>query len=198
MCIRDRLYPRKETVKPRIAPHRPTPIHLEEKVEREKNYLIQQGIIEPFDGPVEWCSSPVFVPKNDTEDIRITVNLRAVNRALENTHKPIPTVETLKSRFRGKTVFSKIDFKSAFSQIEISEESRKFLVFRIGRELFRYKRLTPGLMPASGEFMDAVWPQLRDISQVEMIHDDVIISGVDQEDHDAGLRAFLQRITELL
>ena len=45
--------------------------------------------------------------------------------------------------------------------------------------------------------MDAVWPQLCDISQVEMIHDDVIISGVDQEDHDKGLRAFLQRITEL-
>ena len=43
-----KLYPRKETVKPRIAPHRPTPIHLEEKVEKEKNYLIQQGIIEPF------------------------------------------------------------------------------------------------------------------------------------------------------
>ena len=192
-----KLYPRKGTVKPRIAPHKSTPIHLEEKVQKEKNYLIQQDIIEPFDGPVEWCSNPVFVPKPGTEDIRITVNLRAVNRALENTHKPIPNVETLKSRFKGKTVFTKIDFKSAFSQIEIAEESRKFLVFRIGRELYRYKRLAQGLMPASGEFMDAIWPQLRDIAQVEMIHDDVIISGTDQEDHDAGLRAFMQRITEL-
>ena len=160
------LYP-KENTKPRISPYRPVPVHLESKVEKEIEYMLENDIIEEVTGPVEWCSSLVIVPKPDSEEeIRVTVDLRAVNHCLQNTHKPIPSVETIKTKFNNKTVFSKMDFKSAFHQIEVDEESRKFLVFGAGNRLLRYKRMTMGLLPASGEFMDMVAPQFQDIEQV--------------------------------
>ena len=179
------------------APYRPIPVHLRKKVNDEIKFMVDQDIIEPVTGPVEWCSNPVIVPKPNSDDIRITVDLRAVNKSLQDTHKPIPSVEALKTTFHSKTIFSKMDFRSAFSQIEIEEKSRKFLVFRVENQLFQYKRMTMGLLPASGEFMNAIAPQFDDIKQVTMIHDDVIISGETQEDHDEGVRAFLQRTSDL-
>ena len=191
-----RLYP-KDNVKPRIAPYRPTPIHLKEKVDKEVDWMLKGDMIEEVTGPVEWCSNLVLVPKPGSDDIRVTADLRAVNHALQNTHKPIPSVETIKTKFKDKTVFSKLDFKSAFNQIEVEEDSRKFLVFRVDNRLFRYKRMTMGLLPASGEFMDMVAPQFEDIDQACMIHDDSTIAGVDQKDHDEGVRAFFKKADEL-
>ena len=187
----------KEGVKPRIAPYRPIPFHLVEKVEKELQWMLEQDIIEEYSGPVEWLSNLNIVPKPNPDEIRVTVDLRAVNNALQNTHKPIPSVETIKTKFNGKTVFSKLDFKSAFNQIEVDEESRKFLVFRAGNRLFCYKRMTMGLLPASGEFMDMVAPQFNHIDQACMIHDDSTVAGTGQADHDNGLRSFLKTADEL-
>ena len=190
------LYP-KDNVKPRIAPYRPVPVHLEARVNKEIDAMLKDDIVEEVTGPVEWCSNLVIVPKPETDEIRVVADLRAVNHCLQNTHKPIPSIETIKTKFSNKTVFSKIDFKSAFHQIEVDEESRKFLVFRVGDRLLRYKRMTMGLLPASGEFMDMVAPQFSDIEQSFMIHDDTTIAGLDQKDHDNGVRNFLQRADDL-
>lgn len=183
----------KPDAKPVVAPYRPIPFHLREKVDAEIQQMLKDDIIEPVDGPVEWISNPVIVPKSDPEQIRICCDLKAVNACLQDTRKPIPTVEELKTRFAGKCVFSKVDFRSAFSQIEIAPQSRHLLVFRIGEKLYRYKRMPMGVLPASGEFMDKVAPLFHDIPGVALIHDDGIISGATKEEHDKALERFLQR-----
>lgn len=54
-----------------------------------------------------------------------------------------------------------------------------------------------GVLPASGEFMSAVTPHYRDIEQVSLIHDDGIIAGRTEEEHDRALHAFLERTKQL-
>lgn len=188
---------RKPNVKPYIAPYRPIPFHLRQQVHEQIDGMLRDNIIEEFDGPVEYISNPVFVPKQEPGEIRVCCDLRVVNSHLEDTKKPIPTVESLKTRFAGKRFFSKIDFNSAFSQIEVEPESRKMLVFRVEDRLLRYKRMPMGILPASGEFMDAVAPEYAGIPQVALIHDDGIVSGQTEEEHDEALRAFLQKTMEL-
>ena len=51
-----------------------------------------------------------------------------------------------------------MDFKSAFWQIVIEEESRYLTVFHANDKLYRYKRLTMGLKPAQGELNTALKP----------------------------------------
>jgi hypothetical protein len=58
----------------------------------------------------------VLAPKEDG-GTRVTVDLRQVNKAIKKTNIPIPTAEEVRSQFAGNTVFSKIDFKSAFHQL---------------------------------------------------------------------------------
>ena len=61
---------------------------------------------------------------------------------------PIPRQEDIKAKLSGAKVFSKLDLKSAFWQLEIAEEARHLTVFHAGGKLLRYKRLVMGLKPA--------------------------------------------------
>lgn len=65
-----------EAIKPVAQTHRSVPVHLQMKVEKEINSLLEQDIIEPVSGPTPWISPIVAVPKRDTEDIRICVDMK--------------------------------------------------------------------------------------------------------------------------
>ena len=78
-------------------------------------------IIEQHHGLVTWQSNPVLVPKADGS-MRVTVALRNLNKALQDTHLPIPRVDDIIPMFTGKSIFSKLDLKTAFHQLELSED----------------------------------------------------------------------------
>ena len=85
------LYVKADT-KPVIQPPRPIPFHLQNDFNIEIQQMEDDGVIEDHVGPVTWLSNPVLVPK-PTGGLRITVDLRQLNKAIENTHLPIPRVE---------------------------------------------------------------------------------------------------------
>ena len=78
--------------------------------------------IEPHHGPVTWLSNPVLVSKADGS-MRVTVDLRNLNKALQDTNLPIPRVDDIMLMFTGKSIFSGLDLKTAFHQHELSEDS---------------------------------------------------------------------------
>ena len=80
--------------------------------------------------------------------MRVTVDLKNLNKALQDTHLPISRVDDIMPMFTGKSIFSKLDMKTAFHQVEQSEDSQILTVFRAGDSLMRYKRLTMGTLPA--------------------------------------------------
>ena len=80
--------------------------------------------------------------------------------------------------------FSKMDFKSAFWQIELDESSRYLTVFHTNDKGFTYKRLTMGIKPAyQGEFDVALKPIFASIDNVHLIHDDLIIATATMREH---------------
>ena len=135
-----------ETVSPVVQPARPVPFHLREKLNRELQTMEDNGIIEEHHGPAPWDSNLVVSPKGD--DIRVTVDMRNANKAIKMPHIPIPTPEEVRSRFAGYTIFSKLDFKSAFHQLKLDEPSKLMTVFHANGKLMRYSRLTMGSCPA--------------------------------------------------
>ena len=76
-----------------------------------------------------------------------------------------------------------MDFKSAFWQIALAEESRNLTVFHANDRLYRYKRLTMGMKPAQGELTVALRPIFANIKGAFLIHDDLILATVDTKDH---------------
>ncbi len=69
-------------VKPIVQPQRRIPFHVREKVTKELEKLEAAGIIEPVEGPTDWVSPIVIVPKKNSDDIRICVDMRQPNTAI--------------------------------------------------------------------------------------------------------------------
>ena len=70
----------------------------------------------------------VVVPKSDG-DIRIFVDMRRANEAIVRERHPIPTIEEVLYDLNGRTVFSKLDLKWGFHQIEREAESHEVTTF---------------------------------------------------------------------
>ena len=82
----------------------------------------KQGIIEPHTGLARWISNVVLAP-NDDGNIRVTVDMRQVNKEIKSTNLPISKIEDIKAKMAGNKVFSKLDFRSVFHQLHLAEES---------------------------------------------------------------------------
>ena len=171
-------------IKPVAEPPRRIPYHLKSRVDEVINEMLSYGVIEehPKGEHAPWVSNVVIAPKDDG-DIRITLDAKNVNKALMASNFPIPRQEDIKAKLSGAKVFSKLDLRSAFWQLEIAEEARYLTVFHSGGKLFRYKRLVMGLKPAQGELNAALQPLFAHLPQVHVIHDDIVIATETESEH---------------
>jgi hypothetical protein len=186
-----------DTVKPVVVPRRPIPYHLRDRVDSVIEEMLREGIIEPqpIDEPAPWVSAPCLVPKPDGS-IRITLDARNINKALEANNTPIPHMEEIKSKLFGAKYFSKMDLKSAYWQLELHPDARHLTVFECNGRLYRYKRLLMGVKPAQGELTMALQPIFSHIPDVYIIHDDLVIAAKTKKDHNRALEAVLEALSK--
>jgi hypothetical protein len=184
------------SVKPVASPARPVPYHLKERIRTEIDKMVAQDVIEehPPTEPAPWVSNAVIAPKSDGA-IRMTLDARNVNKAIQASNLPIPRQEDIKAKLSGAKVFSKMDFKSAFWQLELHPDSRYLTVFHANDKLYRYKRLTMGVKPAQGELNMALQPLFAHIPQAHLIHDDLIVATETDAEHHSAITAVMQAIT---
>ena len=83
-----------------------------------------------------------------------------------------------------------------FHQLEIEEESRHLTVFHGNGRLMRYRVLTMGSTPASGELTKALRPLFQHIKEVHVIHDDIIIATNNEDEQKRVLNQVLQIIED--
>ena len=165
------------SIKHVVVPPRSVPYHLKGKVSDAIENLLKEGVIEehPINDPSPWVSCAVIVPKTDGF-IRITLDARNVNKAIISTNQPIPEQEDIRAQLAGVRYFSKLDFKSAFWQLELHPDSRYLTVFHANDKLYQYTRLIMGVKPAQGELNAALKPIFARIPNVYLIHDDLIFA----------------------
>ena len=182
-----------EKIPPVACPNRPPPYHLQPLLDKEMDNLEQEGIVEDHEGPAPWISNLVLAPRDDG-GIRVTVDMREPNKAILSPGLPIPRAEDIRKEFVGCTVFSKLDFKTAFFQIKLDEKSRYLTVFQHKNKLKRFTRLTMGAKPASGELNKALRPIFSKIKGVHIIHDDLVIATETEEEHDRAIKEVVEAI----
>jgi hypothetical protein len=114
-------------VRPVAQRNRKTAFHLRPKVEKEIQKLLDQNIIEKIGNtgtPTPWVSPIVTPPKKNPEEIRVCVDMREANKAIIRERHLLPTVEELIHDLNNASVFSKIDLKAEYHQLELDEPSR--------------------------------------------------------------------------
>ena len=182
--------------KPVATPPRSIQYNLCDQASRVIQDMINQDIIgeHPIDPPAPWVSNIVIKPKSD-RSLRMTLDARNVNKAIIPTNQPIPRYEDIKSKLAGCTLFSKMEFKPAFWQIELEDSSRYVTVFHANDKLYRYKRLTMDIKPAQGELNVALKPIFMYIENINLIHDDLIIATGTVSEHIAAIREVKEAIS---
>jgi hypothetical protein len=135
-------------VKPVAQRARNIPYGLQSKVEKKLDELERQGIIEKVKGPAKWASPLVVVPKPNG-DIRMCTDMRKANEAIVRGKFPIPTVDDILHEINGSEVFSKLDLKYGYHQLELEEKSREITTTVTHKGHYRYTRLIFGMNNAS-------------------------------------------------
>lgn len=171
------------------------PYSLREKVGEQLDDLESQDIIEKVNSPTPWVSPVIIVPKSNG-DIRLCVDMRQANAAIIRERHPIPTVDEILYNVNGSEVFSKLDLRSGYHQIELEESSREITTFVTYKGLYRYKRLMFGISSAPEKYQQVISQVFHDCEGVQNISDDIVIHGRDKAEHDKRLCKALQRIKE--
>ena len=151
------------------------------KIEEKLVELEELDIIKKVDSPTAWVSPLVVVPKGD-KDVRLCVDMRRANEAVERERCPIPPIEEVLQDLNKGMVFSKLDLKWSYHQIELTEDSRKITTFITHKGLFRYKRLMLGILSAPEMYQQVVQQVLKGIDGCHNISDDIIVQGETQDD----------------
>jgi len=120
--------------------------HVRKTTTAELKRLTALDIIEPVtNGAAPWVSPNRVVPKpKQPGEIRITVNIRAQNKAIRRERHITPTIEDIVAYLSGSTVFSKVDLNAGHHQLEQEVESHYITTSSMHNGLFRYERLNFG------------------------------------------------------
>ena len=174
------------SVKPATHARRKVPIESKEAIDKELDYLIEEEIIREQVEPTPWVSSVTF-PRKPNGEVRVCLDPSNLNKAIIREHHKPMMVEEIAHKLAGATVYTKANALKAFLQIHLMHEASLLTTFNSHRGWLRFLRMPFGAEMSQDVFqlwMDAI---LEQCPGVIGIHDDMVIFGVDQEDHDANL-----------
>ena len=122
--------------------------------------------------------------------------MHRANEAIIREYYPIPTVDEMLQSLNQSTVFSKLDLKWGYHQLEFHPDSRSITTFTTHRGLYRYKRLIFRISSAPEVYLHVIQQSLQGCESVANISDDIIIHGKNTEKHDRRLQLILEGLKE--
>lgn len=136
---------------PKYYKARPLPYALKEKIEKELERLQRESQLEPVEFS-EWAAPIVPVLKESGKigicgDYRYKVTVNAVSK-LDN--YPIPKTADLYATLARGQEFTKLDLNQAYQQIQLDEDSKRYVTINTHKGLFRYNRLPYGVSSSPG------------------------------------------------
>ena len=171
---------------------RSSPLHQEEEEERERQRLLQAGVIREVTWPTAWISPSRFIPKpHDPKALRLITDLRGLNRYVERPVHPFPTPVDLLARIpTGSKFFLKLDMVKGYYQLELDQESADLTTFLLPSGRHQYTRAVMGLCSSNDVFIQRTNVAFMPIPDLLKEIDDLLIAQPDGE-------VFLSRAEEV-
>ena len=109
------------------------PVHLKEKASKIIDEYLENDIIRPSKS--EYCSPVVLVKKSNSDDVRVTIDFRALNAKCKKDQFSSPRIDDVIENLEGAVIFSKLDIKCAYHNIEVADEDKHKTAFRFNGKL---------------------------------------------------------------
>ena len=193
VTIKPHVIQMEENKAPTFTPAYRLPHACRELIEKEVEKLQKQDIIEPAASP--W-SSPVLLLKKKNGDFRFCIDYRRVNKNIKRDMFPLPRVDDILENLRDSSVFTTLDMKNSFHQIELDEGSRDFTAFRTMSGSYRFKRSPQGLSTSPAAYQRACNLAFHDQLGKFLFSyiDDIVIYSKNFQEHLKHLSKILGRI----
>jgi hypothetical protein len=122
--------------------HKPytVPFSMREKFEKELDALESSDIIERVEY-VEWASPMVGVKKPNGEVRPCLDGSKTINPHILTNHYPVPVIEDMLVNKSDAKYFTVLDLKGAYTQLCVSEDTKRMLGINTIKGLYVYKRL---------------------------------------------------------
>ncbi|UYV75834.1 hypothetical protein LAZ67_13001501 [Cordylochernes scorpioides] len=162
-------------------------------IQTEVDKMLKSGIVKPSDSP--W-SSPVVLVKKKDGTWRFCVEYRRLNKITRKDVYPLPRIADTLDSSKGASVFSTMDLKSGYWQIEVDEADRENTVTPDG--LFEFKVIPFGLCNAPTTFERIMDNLLRGLKwNICLCYlDDIIVFSKTMEEHILRLEMVLSCLSK--
>ncbi|UYV63208.1 K02A2.6-like, partial [Cordylochernes scorpioides] len=157
----------KDNYRPIAQRCRRIPYAMVEAVNQELDKMLENGIIEEVHQGSEWVSNIIVVPKRDSEEIRLCIDLR------------------------------ELDAKKGFWHVDLDPQSRPLTTFITHRGCYRFCKVTFGLSSAPEAYQKGMDLILLDLKGVICYLDDVVVYAKDRQELEERLRKVLQRFDKV-
>ena len=141
------------------------------------------NVIEKIDEPTEWVNSMVTIIKPNGK-LRICIDPHDLNKAVKMDYYPMRTVDEVITRMPNAKIFSVLD---ANSEMQLDHGSAKLRIFNTPYGRYMFKRSSQDI------FQRTMSEMFEDIEGVEVVIDDLLVWGENEEQHDARLIKILDR-----
>lgn len=202
--LSDRDFGRSKIVKHAIdtqdaKPVRKSPRRLPFMKREEAHKIIEtmknDGVIEESESP--WCSPVVLVKKKDGTT-RFCVDYRGLNDVTKKDSYPLPRIDDTFDALSGSSLFSTLDLKSGYWQVELDERSKEKTAFSIGNGLWQFNVMPFGLCNAPATFERLMESVLRGLNwKTCLVYlDDIIVFGQNFREHLTRLEEVFNRLRQ--
>ena len=174
--------------------YRRIPPQMYDEVKAHIQEMLDLGAIRHSNSP--WSSAIVLVRKKDGR-LRFCIDLRKLNNRTVKDAYSLPRIETLLDTFLGSTIFTTLDLKAGYWQVEMAEESKAFTAFTCGPLGFYECETMPfGATNAPATFQRLMHNCLGDLNMTWCVVylDDIIVFSDNPKDHITRLEAVFQKL----
>ena len=146
--------------------------------------MIAKNIIEVVTEPTSWCHPMVPVPKRNSSEVRVCVDLTRLNKYVKRGPHPVITALDAVSRVqKGSRYFSELDAKVGYWQVPISKEDQVLTTFITPWGRYKFLRAPMGLSVSGDEYNRRGDDALQGCNNTVKVVDDVLVYDREYQQH---------------
>lgn len=162
-----------------------------QQIAEEINMMLEHGIIRVSKSP--YTSQIHMVRKKDGK-WRLTIDYRQLNSITVKRQWPMKSIPDILDKLAGSAIYSVIDCKSGYWQVNIQEDCRRYTAFSSAEGHFEFNKMPFGLKNAPAMFCYLMFVIFHDVPFCECYIDDIVVFSKNVEEHLDHIAVVLTRL----